>query len=70
MKKFTNFFITLYTGAQFGLMGYILSGLDFKICAIGCLIGVAYWLTYLKQVDLENQIFELKKIIQKQNKIL
>lgn len=65
MKIAVQIFLTLYTVAEFGIIGYVVSKFDLHTGAIGCLIWLAYQLNYFKQSALENQIFELKELLEK-----
>ena len=59
---------TLTTTGTFVFLGYISSGFDSKIAAVGGLIGFTFAILDLKFSDkidnLEKQIVELKKIIE------
>lgn len=63
MKKFVDILFLLWTMFEFGMIGFVLSRFDIKVAAITTVIGLAYYLIYIKQTEFENQLFEIKKII-------
>lgn len=64
-KKLLDAFFTLFTAGEFAVLGFLLTRGDYKFAVVGGLIGLVYWMIYIKQTQIEHQIFELKQLIEK-----